>query len=155
MTHNDILRRLRYALKLNNADLMEIFRQGELEVKPALLNGYLRKEDEEGFLPLEDEQMNRFLDGLISFKRGKRPGASTPRVKERLDNNLVLKKLRIALELKEEDLQEVMKQAGFPVSRGELSALFRSKGQHNYKECGDQLFRNFMKGLTLRYRGEP
>ncbi len=64
-----------------------------------------------------------------------------------------LKKLRVAFELKEEDLHAILASVDFPVSKPELSALFRKPGHSNYRTCGDQLLRNFLKGLTLRVRG--
>jgi uncharacterized protein YehS (DUF1456 family) len=67
-------------------------------------------------------------------------------------NNTILKKLRIALELKEDDMLGILKLSDVAVSKAELSAFFRKEGQKNYKECGDQFLRNFLKGLTLRYR---
>jgi uncharacterized protein YehS (DUF1456 family) len=74
-------------------------------------------------------------------------------VEKRISNNVVLKKLRVAFELKDVDMHQVFVDAGFPVSKPELSALFRQYGQKNYRQCGDQLLRNFLKGLTLRVRG--
>ncbi|WP_303266377.1 DUF1456 family protein, partial [Pseudomonas aeruginosa] len=70
-----------------------------------------------------------------------------------LSNNMILKKLRVAFELKEEDLHAILASVDFPVSKPELSALFRKPGHSNYRTCGDQLLRNFLKGLTLRVRG--
>jgi hypothetical protein len=66
-------------------------------------------------------------------------------------NNIILKKLRVAFELKEDDMHAILKAAEFPVSKPELSALFRKFGHTNYRPCGDQLLRNFLKGLTLRF----
>ncbi|OKR96149.1 hypothetical protein BH604_23570, partial [Pseudomonas aeruginosa] len=54
---------------------------------------------------------------------------------------------------KEEDLHAILASVDFPVSKPELSALFRKPGHSNYRTCGDQLLRNFLKGLTLRVRG--
>jgi uncharacterized protein YehS (DUF1456 family) len=74
-------------------------------------------------------------------------------VEKRITNNVVLKKLRVAFALKDVDMHEIFESAGFPISRPELSALFRQPGHNNYRVCGDQLLRNFLKGLTLRVRG--
>ena len=71
-----------------------------------------------------------------------------------LSNNDILRKIRIALELKEADMLAVFKLAEFPTSKSELTALFRTKGHENFKECGDQLLRNFLKGLTIKYRDD-
>ena len=80
-----------------------------------------------------------------------KPG-ETRRPDSRLTNNIILKKLRIALELKEDDMLAVLKLGEVDISKSELSALFRKEGHKNYKECGDQFLRKFLKGLSLRYR---
>jgi uncharacterized protein YehS (DUF1456 family) len=120
------------------------------------ITALVKKEDEEGYLECSDLVLEGFLDGLIAYKRGKRPDGPVEGQKkdERLTNNDILKKIRIALELKEADMLEVFKLAQFPTSKSELTALFRTKGHENYKECGDQLLRNFLKGLTVRNRDE-
>ncbi|MBJ6727541.1 DUF1456 family protein [Geomonas sp. Red875] len=150
MDNNDVLRRLRYALDLNNPTVSEIFRLSGVELKGPEVIALLKKETEEGFVPCDLATLDAFLDGLIALKRGKREVGGGGKTTEKLGNNLILRKLRIALELREEDMLAVFKLAGFPVSRSELSALFRAKGQSNYKACGDQILRNFIKGLTLR-----
>lgn len=158
MTNNDIFRRLRYALDLSNPALVEIFKLSGKEVGHPEIIALLKKEDDEGYLECSDEVLESFLDGLIAQKRGKRQGEPGPVLATgtALTNNEILKKIRIALEFKEADMLSVFKLAQFPTSKSELSALFRAKGHENYKECGDQLLRNFLKGLTLRYReGKP
>jgi uncharacterized protein YehS (DUF1456 family) len=74
-------------------------------------------------------------------------------VEKRITNNLVLKKLRVAFELKDADMHQIFQDAGFPVSKPELSALFRQPDHKNFRLCGDQMLRNFLKGLTLGIRG--
>ena len=98
--------------------------------------------------------MEHFLDGLIIHKRGKKEN-KTETVKKTavpLTNNIILKKIRIALELQEDDMLGILKLANVQLSKSELTALFRRVGHKNYKECGDQFLRNFLKGLTIRYR---
>jgi uncharacterized protein YehS (DUF1456 family) len=70
-----------------------------------------------------------------------------------LTNNDILKKLRIALELKDDDIIHILKLADFTVSKSELSALFRKDDHPNYVACGDQLLRNFLQGLIIYKRG--
>ena len=156
MTNNDVFRRLRYTLDLSNPAVLEIFRLSGKNLVQSDFMALLKKEGEEGYQECSDALLEAFLDGLIELKRGKRGGepAGTPASKNPLSNNEILKKIRIALELKEADMLAVFKLAGFPTSKSELSALFRAKGHENFKECGDQLLRNFLKGLTLRYRDE-
>jgi len=71
-----------------------------------------------------------------------------------MTNNEILKKLRIALSLKDTDMIEILKLADFDISKSELSALFRSEDQRNFKECGDQILRRFLNGLILKNRGK-
>ncbi|MFA5354669.1 MAG: DUF1456 family protein [Thermodesulfovibrionales bacterium] len=154
MTNNDIMRRLRYALDLNDSTITEIFGLSGLEIDQAQLSGLLKRDDEEGFTACSKDSLKHFLDGLIIYKRGRKedkpdqPGKTD----SSLTNNVILKKIRIALELYENDMIEMLKLGGMAISKAELTALFRKKGHKNYKDCGDQLLRNFLKGLTLRYR---
>lgn len=70
-----------------------------------------------------------------------------------MTNNDILKKLRIALKLRDEDIIEILKLVDFQISKSELSALFRTEDHPNYKECGDQILRNFLNGLIIYKRG--
>ncbi|HEY3307775.1 MAG TPA: DUF1456 family protein [Desulfuromonadaceae bacterium] len=151
MTNNDLLRRLRYALNLNSESIAEICALAGHEIRPIEVLKFLKKEEETGFVACDDLFMERFLDGLITSKRGTYPGAARP-AEGVLNNNLILRKLRIALELTDDDMLAILKQAGVIISKPELSALFRAAGHRNYKDCGDQLLRNFVKGLTLGYK---
>lgn len=154
MVNNDVLRSVRYALDLGDAKVVEIIKLAGRDIAQSDLASFLKKEEEEGFVECNDEVMASFLDGLITYKRGKMESRQEPDKKpERLTNNVILKKLRVAFELKEEDMHKVLELAGFSVSKPELSALFRAKGHKNYRTCGDQLLRNFLKGLTVRHRG--
>jgi len=153
MNHNDVLRSLRYMLKVNDAKMAEIIALSGLEVNPVVLATYLKKEDEPGFVRCPERVMAHFLDGLVTYRRGKDDSRAPQPVELPVTNNTVLKKLRVAFELKENDLHAVLKSVDFPVSKPELSALFRKVGHDNYRPCGDQLLRNFLNGLTLRVRG--
>ncbi|MFZ2196190.1 MAG: DUF1456 family protein [Thermodesulfovibrionales bacterium] len=155
MTKNDILRRVRYALNINDSTMLEIFRLSGHEIEQSYLLNLLKKEDEDGYVDCSDKVMGFFLDGLIIHKRGRQEIKQQQQMKSapRLSNNAILKKLRIALELKEDDMVGIVKLADIDISKSELTALFRKEGHRNYKECGDQFLRNFLKGLTIRYRG--
>ncbi|MDD2047308.1 DUF1456 family protein [Pseudomonas putida] len=153
MIHNDVLRSLRYLLDVNDAKLTDIIKLSGFDVATDDIVAYLKKEDEEGFVRCPDEVIAHFLDGLVIFKRGKDDSRPTLPVELPVTNNIIMKKLRVAFELKEDDLHAILKAADFPVSKPELSALFRKVGHNNYRPCGDQLLRNFLKGLTLRVRG--
>jgi len=155
MINNDVLRSIRYMLDLSDNKVVEIagladpaFVLGKDEVRALLL-----KEEDPEYLACSDAVLAHFLDGLIVHRRGRDESRPSRPVEKRISNNVVLKKLRVAFELKDVDMHEVFAAAGFPVSKPELSALFRQPGHKNFRPCGDQLLRNFLKGLTLRVRG--
>ena len=154
MTNNDILHQLRYALNINDSTMIEIFKLADHEIEQSSVTGLLKKEDEEGFALCGDDVLRYFLDGLILHKRGRKEMrlGETRKSDSRLTNNAILKKLRIALELKEDDMLGILKLANVDISKHELTALFRKEGHKNYKECGDQFLRKFLKGLSIRYR---
>ena len=155
MINNDILRSIRYMLDLGDQHVVDIARLAD----PAFVIGkddvraFLLKEDEPGYLVCDDDVLAHFLDGLIIHRRGRDERLPPRPVERRISNNVVLKKLRVAFELKDSDMHQVFADAGFPVSKPELSALFRMPGHKNFRKCGDQMLRNFLKGLTLRVRG--
>lgn len=154
MLNNDVLRSLRFTLDISDAQMAEIILLSGKQVALDDLVAMLKKDDEEGFTPCDDELMAHFLDGLVYFKRGKDESRPAQPFELPITNNMVLKKLRVAFELKEDDMHDVMNSVDCPVSKPEMSALFRKFGHSNYRTCGDQFLRNFLKGLTLRIRGE-
>lgn len=152
MINNDVLRSVRFMLKVDDATLASIVRAGKGEATSSDIIAFLKRDDEAGYRLCENHVMSSFLDGLIVHLRGP-PKTATPRPPEtNLTNNTVLKKLRVAFGLKEDDLLALMAHVGFEVSRPELSALFRAPEHHNFRPCGDQFLRNFLKGLTARVR---
>lgn len=151
MINNDVLRSVRYILNISEFKLVEIVKLGGGEVTQASMNAYLKHEDEPGFEECDQRTMSQFLNGLIYFKRGK--DESRPPLQPELPtNNVVLKKLRVAFELKDDDILQFLTNAGFQVTKTELSAFFRKEGHHNYRQVGDQFLRNFLKGLSARVR---
>lgn len=104
--------------------------------------------------------LDSFLNGLIIYKRGKQEpkhGQSNPPEAPLKTsgnvNNLLLKKVKIALSLTTDDILDIFDNAGLRVSKGELGALLRKEGHKNDKECGDNFARNFLKRLVIKYRG--
>ena len=151
MTNNDFLRRLRYALNIKDNVMVQIFKRGNIVLTREDVIDYLKKDIDEGFKKLNNNDLIAFLDGLIIQKRGKREdGTPIPQVKVTNNNlnNILLRKLRIALSFKSYDMIKIFKLGGVEISEGELSALFRSEDHKNYKECGDKYIRVFLKGLT-------
>ena len=154
MNNNDILRRVRYILDLKDNQITKIFKHVDVDVSEQQVNHWLKREQEDAFIELSDNELIDFLDALIIEKRGKKDGPSV-RFKQRLDNNLILMKLKIAFHLKAEETLEVMQLADFKISKHELSALFRKKDHRHYRVCKNQILRKFLKGLQLKYRSKP
>ncbi len=152
MTNNDYLRSIRFLLDVGDQKLVDIIKLSGISVPLEEVKAYLFNEEDEGYLKCSDEVMAHFLDGLVYLKRGKDDSRPVTPFEFPITNNTVLKKLRVAFELKEDDMHDVLKLAGFSVGRSELSALLRKKDHINYRECGDQLLRNFLKGLTMKIR---
>ncbi len=155
MINNDVLRSIRYMLDLSDSKVVEIAQLVDpaFAIEKEDVRAFLGKEDEPGYLACSDAVLAHFLDGLIVHLRGRDESVPSRPVERRISNNVVLKKLRVAFELKDVDMHQVFVDAGFPVSKPELSALFRQPGHKNFRPCGDQMLRNFLKGLTLRVRG--
>lgn len=150
MVSNDILRSVRYILKMNNQDLLRIFALGDTVVTAEQLAPWLRKEDEEGFVRCPDITLSCFLNGLIYEKRGRDESAPALAVERRVNNNIILKKLRIAFSLKTDDILAILTEQKFRVSMPEITAMMRAPDHKNFRECGDQFLRYFLRGLAVR-----
>jgi uncharacterized protein YehS (DUF1456 family) len=151
MTNNDVLRALRHALELTPSDFVAFFAESGKKVELEAVAAMLKEDDEPGFLRLDDASMGRLLDGLIANKRGRREG-EVPAPMTLMNNNRILRALRIAFELKDIELTALMQQAGREVTKAELGALFRREDHRNFQPCGDQFLRAFLRGLGLWHK---
>jgi len=154
MAQNELLRSIRDALKIDDATMIQIFRQAGREVGQSTISSLMQSEEQDGYIPCSNPVMGFFLDGLIIHNRGQQDGKPVPADQPVavLTNNAILKKLRIALDLKEDDLVGILQLAGITVSKHELTALFRKQGHKHYKECSNQFLKAFLKGIALRTR---
>ena len=150
MTNNDILRRLRFTFDLNDDKVMDLFRSGGIEATRAEISDWMKKEEDEDYKNLGDKYLAAFLNGFINKNRGKREGEQ-PDPEKKTDNNMILRKLKIALNMRDEDILDVLDLADFRFSKSELSAFFRRPDHRHYRECKDQIIRNFLHGLQLTY----
>ena len=153
MNNNDIMRRIRYTFNLNDSKMISSFSSTGYRVTRAQISDWLKKEDDPAFKKCSDVQMALFLNGFINDKRGKREGEQ-PVPEKYLNNNFIFRKIRIALNLKDEDVLEIIHLTKMNVSKHEVSAFFRKPGHKHYRSCGDQMLRTFLKGLQLKYRVE-
>ena len=152
MTNNDVLRRIRYTFNFDDSKMIAIFALADLEVTRAEISNWLKKDDDPDYQKCSDVTLAIFLNGLINDKRGKKEGPQ-PEPETSLTNNIIFRKLKIALNLQAEDVLMLLKQADFSISKHELSAFFRRPGHKHYRECKDQVLRYFLKGAQLKYRG--
>jgi uncharacterized protein YehS (DUF1456 family) len=151
MTNNEILRRLRYTFDLDDAKIIEILALTGFESNRSQVCNWLKKEDDEDFCLITDFHLATFLNGFIIEKRGKKDGDQMP-AETVLNNNIIFRKLKIALNLKDEDIIELLKLVDFRIGKPELSAFFRASSHQHYRTCKDQILRNFIHALQLKYR---
>lgn len=153
MINNDILRRIRYILDISDSRMIAIFGMADVKVTREQISNWLKKDDDPAFNSCNDTEMATFLNGLINARRGKREGEQ-PKPENRLTNNIIFKKLNIALNLKSEDVLAILELADFQISKHELSAFFRKPDNKHYRLCKDQILRNYLKGLQIQYRDD-
>ena len=152
MTNNEVMKSVRYMLSLNDKNIVEIINLADHEIQQQDIQNYMRSETDPEYIACSDIVMSKFLDGLIYFKRGRDPSKPPMPYEFPITNNTILKKLRVAFELKEEDLIQVIAKADFRIGKSELSAFSRKKDHPNYRNCGDQVMRYFLKGLVLKFK---
>lgn len=153
MTNNDILKRLRYIFDLSDAQTQAVFALAGKTVEPEQLMQWFKPDDDPLFDTLTDPLLATFLNGLISHLRGKKEGP-LPEPESKLTHNLILRKLKIALNLQAEDMLEIWEKVDFRLSKHELSSFFRQPSHRNYRLCQDQVLRNFLQGLQIQRRPE-
>jgi len=151
VTNNDILRRIRYIFDFNDNKMIAVFGLADYKVTREQISDWLKKDDDPACQPCSDTQLAIFLNGLINDKRGKKEGAQ-PEPEQHLTNNIIFMKLKIALNLKADDVLEILSLVDMNISKHELSAFFRKTDHKHYRKCKDQILRNFLKGVQLKYR---
>jgi uncharacterized protein YehS (DUF1456 family) len=151
MTNNDILRRVRYLFNYNDSKMIALFKLANLDVQEAEVCNWLKKDIDPLFKELADKELSIFLNGLIIEKRGKREGPP-PEPEDPLSNNMILRKLKIALDLKTDDILELFASIDKKISKHELSAFFRKPDNKSYKYCMDQYLRHFLNALQVKHK---
>ena len=151
MINNDILRRLRYTFDFNDDKMIALFALADYEVTRTEISDWLKKEDDPEWKSLHDKHLAIFLNGFINDRRGKKEGEQ-PKPEKTLTNNIILRKLKIALNMTDDDMLEILVLANFRLSKHELSAFFRKPEHSNYRLCKDQVLRNFLMGLQLKFK---
>jgi uncharacterized protein YehS (DUF1456 family) len=150
VNNNDILRRLRYTFNFNDKKMVELFSSAGVKVTREQVSQWLKKDDDTEFVNIVDEKLAAFLNGFINDKRGKKDGqAAIP--EKRLSNNIILTKLKIALNLQAEQLIDLLASVDLRISKPELSAFSRKVGHKHFRECKDQVLRNLLQAIDKKY----
>ncbi len=150
MNNNDIIRRVRYTFELRDSKMVEIFSVVNYSTTRAEISNWLKKPGDPAYVEITDNQLANFLNGFIVHRRGRKDGPA-PIPESKLNNNIILRKLKIALNLKDIDIIDILKLVDVTISKHELSAFFRKPTHMHYRPCMDQMLRNFLHGMQLRY----
>lgn len=151
MTNNDVLRRIRYTFDYSDSKMIGIFAAADAVVTREQISNWLKREEDPDYKNCTDVQLATFLNGLINENRGKREGEQ-PKPEKKINNNIIFRKLKIALDLRDEDILEILLLADLHISRHELSAFFRRADHKHFRPCKDQVLRNFLHGIQIMYR---
>lgn len=138
-------------LKFSDKKVIEVFKIADLEVSLEQAQGWLRKMDDPELVEITDRELATFLNGLIIEKRGKREGPQ-PEPEEFLSNNMILRKLKIAMELTSDEILELCASIDKKLGKHELSAFFRNPNHRSYRPCLDQYLRNILNALLFKYK---
>lgn len=148
---NEILYRIKKALNLSIEEMLEAYKLENYSMEASHLESLLKRRLDDGFVIATYEELGVFLDGFVTLKRGPSPKKPDDDDAVELTNNLILKKLRIALELKEPETEIIFGLADVELSKQQLASLFRKEGHKNFKECSDELLMAFLDGLDEFY----
>ncbi|MCM6765327.1 DUF1456 family protein [Weissella paramesenteroides] len=162
MHNNDIVRRLQYIFNINSKDMMTIFKLGGLVLDKQTYLAIMAKPDQDSArdAQLSRHDLEKFMNGLIISQRGYKtnPDGSivAPDYSMQRDNdinNVVIKKIKIAMAYTTEDLLGFWAAADFKVTKGEVGAMLRRKSHPKYLVVGDQFMRKLLMGMANSLRG--
>jgi len=142
---NEILYRIQKALNLTTEEMLEAYKLEDYKMEASHMESLLKRSQDDGFRVASYEELGLFLDGLVTLKRGPSPKKSNEDEAVELTNNLILKKLRIAQELKEPEIEIIFSLADIELSKQQLASLFRKEGHKNFKVCSDELLMAFLR----------
>ena len=151
MRTNDIFRKLTQSLLLDTPKIQALFAVTEIDLSDKDVANLLKTDYQPGFEAMPDYILTIFLNNLIDEQRGKKADAQAEVIEKhhKISNNDVLKKLRIAFNLHEQDVRDALKLATIELTKSDLSALFRKPGHAQFKGCDDSLVLDFIEGLGL------
>nr|WP_324257805.1 DUF1456 family protein [Cellvibrio fontiphilus] len=151
MRTNDIFRKLTQSLRLDTPQIQALFAISAIELSDKEIANLLKTDYQPGFEPLPDYVLLMFLNNLIEQQRGKKTDGEPEVIAKhaKISNNDVLKKLRIAYNLHEQQVRDALKLATIELTKSDLAALFRKPGHVHFKACDNELVLDFIEGLGL------
>lgn len=180
MDTNDLNRRVRFALAMDDSDVIDCYRHVGYKASIELVKAWRIKLGEPDYVPCPPAAIHAMLNGVVIQRRGPKepPAVSTPPSTEKsaeasserqtggaatpsdestaiVDNNEILKQIRIAMSLRTNDVLNLINSSGGKLSKGELNALFRNPSARNYRRCGDQVLRWFLSALASARDEKP
>jgi len=155
MQINDILFKLKTALSIDNENMIKAYALADYEMTEERLGHILKRRQDKDYEEATYEELGVFLDGLVLLKRGPSDKVANDDEAVALTNNLILKKVRVAMELKEAELVILFALGEATLTKRQIGSLFRKEGGKNFKECSDELLMAFLEGLDeFYYDGE-
>lgn len=152
MNNNHILKLIIKAAKLDLPNVLKAFKMMDKHITQEDVHDALRDEHDPKFVLLSNAGLELFLNGFIIFNRGPNPSRKKPQSTPQLTNNIILRKLKIAFDLKDDDLIEIFAKDETSISKYQLSAFFRREGHANYRSCSDALLRSFLYGYAKSHQ---
>jgi len=149
LTNNDVFQLILSTFDLNDSAVIKIFALADFKASPEQVTAWLKTNGDQTFVKLTGTELALFLNGLINLKRGKREGPQ-PKPETHLNNNMIFQKLRIALNLKAEDILNVFELVDVHFSKHEISAFFRKPENKHYKKCRDETLEYFLEGVQAQ-----
>ncbi|HAW20329.1 MAG TPA: DUF1456 domain-containing protein [Flavobacteriales bacterium] len=150
MTNSDVIRRVRYLFDFSDDQMIALFKLADHNVSRADVSNWLKQEGDPLLVEISDRELAVFLNGLIIEKRGKREGP-TPPPEVNLSNNMILRKMKIALNFTTDDILALYASIDKKIGKHELSAFFRNPKHKSYRPCMDQYLRNFFNALQSKF----
>jgi len=148
--NNLVLKKISTTFKLDSQQLIDIFQLADVSIDASQLESWLKSDDDAEFKRCEDVNLAGFLNGFISDARGKKEGPAA-KVEQNLSNNMILRKLNIALDLQADEVLEIFELVEISLSKHELSSFFRKPGHKHYRICEEQTLIQYLKALALKF----